>query len=254
MIDLHSHLLPGLDDGSRSVQQSVEVLRRFAVEGVRAVVLTPHIDASAIASQGEEHVERRAQAFAALRARAADGPALHLGFEIMLDQPMPTLALGDRRFALAGSRYYLVEFPPTVEARFTVHVLRQFSEVGLVPIVAHPERYEAGTPETLRAWRDAGARVQIDATTLTRAGVRGERARRLVAAGLGDLLAADNHGDGRSLLTGVRYLTDQGLADVAALLAAGNPGAVVQDGALQDPSPVELRRGLLERLRRLILE
>lgn len=253
MIDIHSHLLPDVDDGARSVEQAVEVLRQFAAEGVVAVVLTPHIRASEIAGgAGERQVDRREEAFQRLRRRAPPLPALHLGFEIMLDQPFPAAALGDRRYALAGSRYYLVEFPLTVAAGSAVHALSPFQAVGLVPIVAHPERYDAGTPETLRAWRTAGARAQIDATTLIQATARGERARRLLAEGLADVVAADNHGDRRSVTTAVRYLRERGVADAGALLAAGNPRAVVENGELQDVPPVELRMRLMERLRRMI--
>src|SRR5258705_8031965 len=106
VIDLHCHLLPNIDDGSRSAEESANVLRVFAEAGVTDVVLTPHLSASEMAVDGEEALERRDYAFQTLKRSAPPAPRLALGFEIMLDRPFPVLGLGDRRYSLAGSRYY----------------------------------------------------------------------------------------------------------------------------------------------------
>ncbi len=265
MIDLHCHLLPNIDDGSRSAQRSVEVLERMAADGVVAVVLTPHVKASDIESDAEHCLELRERAFNELTAHGSQltahgsqlTPELHAGFEIMLNQPLPTLVSGDRRFALAGSRYYLVEFPLTVVGEFATGALRQISQTGVVPLVAHPERYDACSPATVEAWRKAGARMQVDATTLTRPTTRGHRSRQLVAGGLADVVAADNHGDRRTMVTAVRFLRDHsteaaGTTEAAvARLTAENPRAVIDDSQMVDVPPVEIREGLLSRLRRV---
>ncbi len=252
MIDLHSHLLPNLDDGSRSPERSAQVLQAFAGIGVKAVVLTPHLRASEVEEDGERHLERRRAALWDLRARAQAEPELHLGFEILLDEPMPVLAIGDRRYALAGSRYYLVEFRLSVVAEFTTPVLEQFTRSGLIPLVAHPERYRNVGPETVAAWRRSGARTQLDATTLTRSTSRGRRARRLLAHGLADVVAADNHGDDRSLATARNYLTELGYADAARTLTETNPGAVVENGEMTETGTVEIREGMLGRIKNFL--
>lgn len=257
MIDLHSHLLPGVDDGSRSVAQSVAVLERMAAEGVTRVVLTPHVSAGAIARDAEAVLGRRGEAYEGLRAAAPPVPALELGFEIMLDQPLPEAALGDRRLALAASRYYLVEFHLGVVPAHVTRILAQFAAAGAVPLVAHPERYAALTVDGLWAWRDVGARMQLDATALTRPGRRGEGARRYLAAGLGDVIAADNHGDGRTMRAGAAFLRAKGrgardaVAEAVELLTIGNPAAVVADGELSDVPGIEIRGGVWESIRRL---
>ncbi len=71
MIDLHCHLLPNIDDGSRSAQRSVEVLEHMAADGVVAVVLTPHVKASDIESDAEHCLEVRERAFNELTAHSA---------------------------------------------------------------------------------------------------------------------------------------------------------------------------------------
>lgn len=252
MIDTHCHLLPNIDDGSRSVDQSVAVLKEFARAGVTDVVLTPHLAASAIGERGEQAIEKRAQAFDQLRRAAPQVPRLVLGFEIMLDQPLPVLAMGDRRFSLAGSRYYLVEFPLTIVPQFAVGSLQQMSRAGAIPLVAHPERYEACSVEAVAMWRSAGARIQVDATTLTRPHGRGKKARDLVQAGLADLVAADNHGDNRSVRTAADYLRECGGERAVAALTTGNPGAILRDTEMSGVPRVEIKSGgIVGRIARL---
>jgi protein-tyrosine phosphatase len=89
MIDLHSHLLPNLDDGSRSLEQSVRALTRFAEVGVSHVVLTPHLRASEIDQFGEDTIAQRDETLEILAPEAPNPPSLYLGFEIMVDLPMP---------------------------------------------------------------------------------------------------------------------------------------------------------------------
>jgi protein-tyrosine phosphatase len=252
VIDIHSHLLVGLDDGCRSVTRSVEVLDRMREDGVEAVVLTPHLKASEIARDGDAHYGRRAAAFLELSQRASEAPMLHLGFEIMLDQPLAALAMGDRRFSVAGSHYYLVEFPLTVVAEFATRVLAQMAEAGSVPIVAHPERYDACSPDTVRQWRCAGAKMQLDATAITRPTSRGRRARALLAEGLADLVAADNHGDNRTIATASNYLTRHGREEAARILTAVNPAAVLDGRAMVDVPPAPVGESWWGKVRRFV--
>ncbi len=252
MIDLHSHLIPAIDDGSQSVQQSLAVLRAFADAGVLAVVLTPHVRASELDENPDGAAERRDQAYDPLRRIGLAAPRLYLGFEIMLDQPISAVTIGDRRFSLAGSRYYLVEFPYSVVATYAGDVLAKITDAGAIPIVAHPERYDACSPETIDAWRAAGAKIQLDSTSLTRPTTRGHRARRLLAAGLADVIAADNHGNHRWLTRGVEYIESRGGSQSAHILATVNPQAVISNGDMVAVPPFEIKENVLDRWRRFV--
>lgn len=248
MIDLHSHLLPAVDDGSRSVAQSVGVLREMARCGVTDVCLTPHLTAT----RAEAGVPpRHDAAFDALRAAAPERPRLHRGAEVMLDRPLGPLAAAHPGVRLGGSRYILVEFPRLVAAAAVARALAHVVWLGLVPVLAHPERYVSCSVEAVRRWRSLGARMQVDATTLLSLRGRGLRARRLVAAGLADIIAADNHGDGRTLLAGRRLLEEHGGLVQAEILATRNPAAILEDRELEPVPPLALKASLLERLRRL---
>lgn len=259
MIDLHSHLLPGIDDGSRTLGQSVEVARRMVAEGVTGLVLTPHVTASELNGGAEGAIARRDVRLEELKAHVPAALLLHPGFEIMLDQPLEPPALGDRRLSLAGSRYYLVEFPPSVVGAFAAHALHDIARAGMVPMLAHPERYDACTLEEVRVWRAAGARMQVDARTLGRPTTRGVRARRVVAAGLADVIAADNHGDGRSLAAAAALLAERAtppalVAEAVELLTRINPLAVTNDWDLAAVPAMAIRERWLDGVRRFFTE
>jgi len=251
VIDLHNHLLPGVDDGSRSVEQSVGVLSTFARQGVTAVCLTPHL----LASQAEAGAPvAHDQAFAALRAAAPAVPVLYRGAEIMLDRPLPARVAETRQVTLAGTRYVLVEFPRLVTFQAAAAALAHVVEIGLRPVLAHPERYACCTPEAVRRWRAIGAVIQVDGPTLASTRGRGERARALLAEGLADILAGDNHGDDRSLLTPREYLHHHNGDVQAHLLLEVNPAAILAGGALESVPALPLRSTLFARLRHLLSE
>lgn len=246
MIDLHCHLLPGVDDGSRTVEQSIEVLTRMALEGVTDIVLTPHLEASRIL---EGPPPAHDEAFATLVTTAPRSIRLHRGAEVMLDKALTPRAISTRRISLAGGRYILVEFTRLVAGRSVSAAVEELIRSGLVPLIAHPERYSACTPAMVAHWRALGALAQIDANTLFEGTSRGRRARALVADGLGDVLAADNHGDKRSLAIPWGRLVDAGFKDEAQLLMRDNPAAIVADKQCDVVPPVEIPVSLLSRLK-----
>jgi protein-tyrosine phosphatase len=249
VIDLHSHLLPSVDDGSRSVAQSVKVLHEMAAQGVTDLCLTPHLRAGELAKappRAHDH------AFTALRAAAPPLPTLHRGAEVMLDRPLPADDLRSRRCTIGDTRYILVEFPRLVALDTVTIALSRVMETGLVPLLAHPERYASCSPDAVARWREIGARMQVDATTLLSPQSRGQRARALVSAGLADILAADNHGDDRTIATGRKFLEAQDGAEQAELLTTVNPRAILDDVPLLPVPPLEIRRTWMQRIRQLL--
>lgn len=252
MIDVHSHLLPDIDDGSRSVAQSVLVLEQFAEQGVTDVILTPHVSAGELETDKDDALERRDVAYQLLKREAPESPRLHLGFEIMLNAPLSPTILEDRRFSLAGSRYYLVEFFLSVSEDNALSLLSSLSGTEAVPLVAHAERYRQCSVRTVSKFRELGAKVQVDATTLTRSNHRAKAARRLLGAGLVDLVAADNHGDDRTVRTAVEFLEEDGSADVARLLAVANTQAILDDVDMTPVRAVPFRKSVWQKLRSII--
>jgi protein-tyrosine phosphatase len=249
VIDLHTHLLPGVDDGSPSVDVSVPILERFASEGVEVVVCTPHLEASRAARAPHEEYEA---IFRELRARAPAGLTLLRGWEIMID--VPGINLEDRRLGLGGSAAVLVEFPRMNVPSAAGAELMRLRTGGLIPVLAHPERYWGCTPELVRRWRDAGAAIQMDSSMLLGAPNASRLARALLSEGLVDCIASDNHGDNRSLAGAREWLMELGATEQAEMLTRTNARRML-DG--QPPIPVAalpvVERGMLSRLKQLVL-
>jgi len=117
---------------------------------------------------------------------------------MMLDRPLSPDAAADRRLTLAGSRYVLVEFTRMVAPTSAYHALAHVASLGLVPVLAHPSDTPARPLRWRRRGRPPGPCFRWTPTPSRRADP-GERARALLAGGLADILAADNHGDSRTV-------------------------------------------------------
>ncbi len=196
MIDLHSHVLPGLDDGAADLAESVALARALAGSGVRVLAATPHVR--------KDYPTRPEQMRAALaRVReAVDEAGIELalvpGGEICLDQ-LDLLDLDTlRAFALGdGSRFLLLEFPYDGFPPHLAESIQALHDQGLVAILAHPERNPVvqAAPQRLVGLVETGALIQVTAGSLTGAfgNSAAAAARSLVETGLVQLLASDSH-------------------------------------------------------------
>jgi protein-tyrosine phosphatase len=249
VIDIHTHLLPGVDDGSQSFESSATVLARFALEGVHTVVCTPHLDASRAA---EAPVAYYAELLAALRAHLPPSgtPKLLPGWEIKLDRPGCDLSSPD--LSLGGSRAVLVEFPYGPLPAGATDEIARLCDSGIVPVVAHPDRYHECTTAHVRAWRASGAVIQTDGRMLLGGGPHADFAQALVEEGLVDCLASDNHGDLRSIATVREWLGELGAGEAAELLSHENPRRILANERPLPVPSITIQRGLLRRLRDLM--
>jgi len=260
LIDLHSHLLPGVDDGSASPEQSAEVAARFWSEDVREICLTPHVLLSETTGDARAAlVSRFASAYEALRAATAtSGMRFMSGAEVMIDEPpRPKHDLGVP-FTLGDSSAVLIEFPLTITSAAVMGTVRALCNRALIPLIAHPERYECCSPDAVYGWREAGAWIQGDATTaVSSTSQRGQRVRELMRYGLVDVLAGDNHGDHRSLGAAYARLVEAGRGAAAALVCATIPSALLSGAerpaapSVEPFDPVATPKRIVDRVRRL---
>lgn len=250
MIDLHSHVLPGVDDGSRSLEQSLRTLRMFELRGVTEVACTSHLAASRLEAGQSPAYEA---AWTLLNQHLPPGMKLYRGAEVMLDKPIPAAA-AERKVTLNGTRYLLCEFQRMVPTEIVTRALDDILRLGLVPLLAHPERYSCCTVEAVTAWREMGVLMQVDATTVTMQSRRGDRARDLIRHGLADILAGDNHGDERNLGTALDWLTELDGADQAILLLESNPRAILEDETVFEVEPLKVKTSLWRKMTRLFEE
>lgn len=248
MIDIHTHLLPGVDDGSESVEMSLPVLRRFADDGVEVVVLTPHLNAS---EAYRAPYERNRAIMEELRAQAPPSIELRLGWEIMLDEP--NIDLRATELALGGSRAVLVEFPMRGVPITAGDELYRIRCSGVVPVLAHPERYYGCTVERVQEWRRAGAVIQMDTAGLLGKGTIAKLSRALVQEGLVDVFSSDNHGDSRSLMTARTWLREIATPEHADRLTRTNALRLLSGESLLPVPALPTAGGIFGRLRELFL-
>jgi protein-tyrosine phosphatase len=244
MIDLHSHILPGLDDGSRTVEDARALARRAAEDGVTAIAATPHVrsDYPTRAEEMERGVSRLREDFLAegIDVEVLPGGEIDLGMLASLGDD------GLRRFTLAQSgRYLLLEFPYTGWPAGLEETVYGLGLRGLLPILAHPERNREvqSKPERLAEAVRMGALVQLTAASLDgRIGSSAQAAaNKLLELGLAHVLASDAHTPEireAGLAAAAETLQDD---DLARFLTVEAPSAIVAGEPVPEP-PRKARR------------
>lgn len=211
IVDLHSHLVPAVDDGTRTVAESVAALAELHHEGVRDLVTTPHLLVPHLGTDeaiGRE-LERHRRAFDELvvtHGGRKDLPTLALGQEIWAPDASAVRRVVQRAdIGLGGSRFLLVEFGFELQGNHN-DVVRAVRDAGRQIVIAHPERYRylpGHDPlEVMRAWQELGALLQVNEGSLTghygRSSPGSEiLAWQMIEEGLVDVLATDHHGPRR---------------------------------------------------------
>ena len=193
MIDIHCHILPGLDDGPREFEQAVEMCRMAREDGITHTVATPHANFNF-----EFSPEKIRATLEQLRSLAKIAPAIVTGCDFHLDYDnLQNLYAGPQNYTVNQKSYLLVEFDSTLVVPNFERVFYELQAHGLNPIVTHPERNLAiqQQPSLLERMVAAGAAVQITAGSLEgRFGRRAESsARQLVKQNLVHIVASDAH-------------------------------------------------------------
>lgn len=194
--DIHCHLVPNVDDGSRSLDMSMAILEKEYREGVRGVIVTPHFRVGMFKTDRDtvEHQFLRLQKAAA---KALPDLTLLLGCEFHVNYDMPETVGKDARYRMNGGCYVLVEFSEGDPARYIVDLCRDMRNAGYIPIVAHAERYDAivSTPGLIDDLHNFGAYIQINADSIL--GEEGWGMKRfcakLLREDLIDLIGSDAH-------------------------------------------------------------
>lgn len=258
MVDIHCHLLPGVDDGAASTEIALEMLRRGAAEGIRAAVLTPHLSPGS--SEAQEALHRKVFAGFASAVREAGLPVeLYLGAEIGFRFGMVEVARWPSGSLAGGGRFALVDLPlgplsPALEQAFF-----ELRLAGFRPILAHPERHPAlaGSPARIGRLRQQEVLIQIDAGSLT--GQLGRRAHRAaeswVRQGWVEFVASDAHDlESRpfSLRSARARLEALGGSDLAWQLLVENPRRLLDGEEVESIASRPLGRGWRERMKYLL--
>lgn len=195
MIDIHTHILPEMDDGSRNVEESITMLRMLSNQGVDTVVATPHfvIDINSpdeFLVHRDEAARRLKEAFTEETIR----PKIALGAEVQFYPDICSLD-GIERFCIGESNYILIEMPFTPWTGYTYQILnRLYMSRGVIPVIAHVERYLdfLNEGEAFLKLKEMGALIQINSSFLIDKFTR-KRALNMVKKGMVNFLGSDCH-------------------------------------------------------------
>ncbi len=239
MIDLHSHILPELDDGAQRFRDSLEMAQLAVKSGVTAMVATPHC-----MQGGAREVTLTAKLLQ--EALQEDGIRLRLYVGMEIFGTMDTLRLlkEGQLLTINNSRYPLVEFAFHSDGEMETRILHQLVEAGYQPLVAHPERYYyiQEEPTILNRWKKMGCLFQINKGSLTgRFGRTPQHlAMALVDRGFATVVASDAHSPivRTPWMQDVQELLTEEFSPVAAeYLLHRNPLSIIRNEQLLSAEP-----------------
>lgn len=245
MIDIHSHVLWGVDDGAATRDVSIAMLKLAAETGTTDIVATPHSDL-----QFEFQPSVVMQRIQELSATTGGVPRIHRGCDFHMSFENVQACLRDPSpFTINGKIYLLVEFADTFIPPSTEEIFRQFAAQGITPIITHPERNPILQTDVARLtrWIASGCLLQVTAQALTdRFGKAAQKsAWTLLRNGMVHVIASDGHDPEHRpprLDHARELLTREMGADAADLLLQHNPLAIIE-GQRDSPKAVAAMPG-----------
>ena len=169
MIDFHNHILPDTDDGSTSLEMSIEMLIHAASQGITDVVNTVHYKHPKVEGHGIsfEKIEGKTKEFQAEINKRGIPIIIHIGSEVFYSANILSL-INDPLATIGKNKYMLVEFHPQIIPNNHWQILFELKMLGVTPIIAHPERYNKVQENinTVYNWLEAGCLIQVDAGSI----------------------------------------------------------------------------------------
>lgn len=197
LIDLHSHLIPGVDDGAQTIEESLALARQAVSEGIEHSVLTPHHSNGQYNNYGQD-VIRRVKELQEIYNQEGIPLTIYPGQEIRLTEQFMDDLYNNQLLSLdGGGRYYLCEFPTKTIPTFAKSVFEELIRQGMTPVIAHPERNHAIMQDysILQEFIEMGCVGQL--TAVSYSGQIGERflkvARDFIGMGLVQIMSSDAH-------------------------------------------------------------
>lgn len=237
MVDIHSHILPGFDDGADTMIEALAMARLAVSGGTKAMVVTPHCNIPYMYDNfSGERLKESFNGFKKALAASDISLRVYLGAEVFVTDGVTELLRKGRLNTLNGGRYMLVEFSFDETPEYMDEMLGRIMAEGVIPVVAHPERYYAtfDYPEIIYNWIRMGCRIQVNkGSLLGRFGREVEVVSRvLLGHRLVHCIASDAHASWRRTpyLADVKeYVTDLYNSEYADVLLKYNPHRIIMD-------------------------
>lgn len=232
MIDIHNHILFGVDDGAKGLEESVELLKIARRQRVMDLILTPHYRAGMF-SYDKELIERN---FNTLREVADElYMEIYLGCEYHVDSEIKDNLKTGRVHSLGDSEYVLAEYSYSTQTDRIKNSCNELILGGYTPVIAHIERYECvqKNPLVVQEIRDMGALIQINADSVL--GIEGKSQMKtskvLLDNHLADIVASDAHGiidRSMHMKEAYSYISREYSRNVADNLTEYNPRKIIE--------------------------
>lgn len=196
MFDIHSHIIYHIDDGSRTLEESLALIRQDVEQGAHAIIATPHYYVQYPTDPAR--IRAKLGAIEEANASALD-VHLYAGNEVLWFDSMTERLQSGEILTLADSHYTLIEFYPEESYQTILRAIRKVRNAGYRPIIAHAERFKAMQEHGLAEVRDLGAYVQLSTEPLSHKGLSGlfDRETKFIQKALrnqeADFLGTDMH-------------------------------------------------------------
>jgi protein-tyrosine phosphatase len=238
MVDIHSHILWGLDDGSDALETSIQMLKIAAEAGTTDIVATPHAN-----GKYKYQVDLINERIVELDSAVNGVPKIHRGCDFHLSYENIEDALANpRKYTISGSCFLLVEFADANIPTATSRIFDQLMQADMFPIITHPERNRLLTQkiDDLAAWVEKGSMIQITAKSLEGGfgGPPRDAAWKMLSRGIVHFVASDAHDpEYRTprLDQAFKAVAGKMGTETAELLFESNPSTVISGG---DPAAV----------------
>ena len=163
MIDIHSHIIPNVDDGARSVEETFNILKEAQEAGFTDVILTSHFLLNYYETNAQELIFWKEKLQEVLKKQGTK-INLHSGMEIYITNQMEELLENKKILTLANSRYMFIELPLATNVKYFDYVVYYLEAKGIKPIIAHPERYKCvqKDPDIVEEYIEKGCLIQCN--------------------------------------------------------------------------------------------
>lgn len=258
MIDLHCHVLWGIDDGPKSLDESVGLCRALIAKGITGIVSTPHYIPDTKFMAPSECVREKAGELQRVLADEALQLKIYTGMELFITPELPDLLKSGTVLSLNDTKYILVEMSTNSVSNYMDDVLFKLQLDGHIPVFAHPERYHRSMDiERIQSLISKGALMQVNTGSII--GKHGKEVRqfadKLLKAGAVHFIATDSHRNADRFISvaGIRRI----LIDIVGhenteRILFTNPQRLINNMDIEHMEPVQIKRSFFKKLREIL--
>lgn len=201
MFDIHTHILPYIDDGSSSIEESIEMIKDSINQGITDIILTPHFDIYQSRCNHNTNYEEEFNNFKKELEKRNININLYLGNEIYYTPKVYKYLKEKKVFPLGNTNKVLIEFSFEDEITNIEDILYEFKIEGYEVIIAHVERYNYSNYKLIKSWKEQGAFIQVNASSFYETQRLKRLSRKLLKNNLIDYIASDVHSFRRNYIS-----------------------------------------------------